>query len=116
MVWDGQDPRLDNPTQDRWFDTSGFSRLPDFTPRSNPWNFQGLYGPGVLNMDLGLVKAFRVTERVGLQLKMDAFNVLNNMSWGDPSRNINSANFGRSTNIANLTYGRRIQLGARIEF
>jgi hypothetical protein len=116
MVWDGTDPKLSNPTQDQWFNTSGFSRLPDFTPRSNPWNFPGLHGPGVLNMDFGLVKAFRVTERLGLQLKMDAFNLLNNMSWGDPSTNVNSSNFGRSTNQANLTYGRRIQLGARLEF
>ena len=116
MVWDGTDPKMSNPTANQWFNTSGFARLPDFTPRSNPWNFSGLYGPGVLNMDLGLVKAFRLTERLGMQLKMDAFNLLNNMSWGDPSTNVNSSNFGRSTNQADLTYGRRIQLGARLEF
>jgi hypothetical protein len=116
MVWDGTDPKVDNPTQDQWFNTSGFTRLPDFTPRSNPWNFSGLYGPGVLNMDLGLVKAFRITERVQFQLKMDAFNVLNNMSWGDPSTDVDDSNFGRSTNQADLTRGRRVQLGARIEF
>jgi hypothetical protein len=67
-------------------------------------------------MDLGLAKAFRINERVEMQLKMDAFNVLNNMSWGNPNTNVNSGNFGRSTNQANLTYGRRVQLGARIEF
>lgn len=116
MLWDGKDPKISNPTHDRWFNTSAFSRLPDFTPRSNPWNFPGLYGPGVLNMDLGLAKSFRVTERLRMQLKMDAFNVLNNMSWGNPSTNVNSSNFGRSTNQANLTFGRRVQLGARLEF
>jgi hypothetical protein len=116
MVWDGSDPKVSSPAADRWFDTSGFTRLPDFTPRSNPWSFPGLYGPGVLNMDLGLAKAFAITEKVQFQLKMDAFNVLNNMSWGDPSTNVNSSNFGRSTDQANLTRGRRIQLGARIEF
>lgn len=67
-------------------------------------------------MDLGLAKSFRVTERLRMQLKMDAFNVLNNMSWGNPSTNVNSSNFGRSTNQANLTFGRRVQLGARLEF
>jgi hypothetical protein len=116
MVWDGTDPIVSNPTPDRGFDTSGFSRLPDFTPRSNPWSFPGLYGPGHLNMDLGLAKAFRINERIRMQLKMDAFNVLNNMSWGNPNTSVNSSNFGRSTNQANLTYGRRVQLGARIEF
>jgi Carboxypeptidase regulatory-like domain len=116
MLWDGTDPKMSNQTADQWFNTSGFARLPDFTPRSNPWNFPGLYGPGVFNMDIGLVKAFRLTEKLEMQLKMDAFNLLNNMSWGDPSTNVNSSNFGRSTNQADLTYGRRIQLGARLEF
>jgi hypothetical protein len=116
MVWDGQDPKVSNSTPGQWFNTSGFSRLPDFTPRSNPWNFPGLYGPGVLNMDLGLAKAFRITEKIEFQLKMDAFNLLNNMSWGDPSTDVDDSNFGRITNQANLTRGRRVQLGARLEF
>jgi len=116
MLWDGQDPKVSNPTPDRWFDTSGFQRLPDFTPRSNPWDFDGLYGPGVFNMDLSLTKDFQIVERVKLQLKMDAFNLLNNLSWGNPSTSVTSSNFGRITNQANLTYGRRIQLGARLEF
>jgi hypothetical protein len=116
MVWDGADPRVDNPTPDEWFNPGGFSRLPDFTPRSNPWNFSGLYGPGVFNMDLGLAKSFHITEKVELQLKMDAFNFLNNMSWGDPSTDVDDSNFGRITNQADLTRGRRIQLGARLEF
>jgi hypothetical protein len=47
---------------------------------------------------------------------MDAFNFLNNMSWGDPSTDVDDSNFGRITNQADLTRGRRIQLGARLEF
>lgn len=49
---------------------------------------------------------------------MDVFNVLNNITWADPDTNVNSANFGRSANNNQLTetYGRRTQLGLRIQF
>jgi hypothetical protein len=116
MLWDGQDPTVSNPTPERWFDTSRFERLPDFTPRLNPWDFDGLTGPGVFNMNASLVKEFRVIERLRAQLRADAFNLLNNMSWGDPSTGVDDSNFGQITNQANLTWGRRVQLGLRLEF
>jgi hypothetical protein len=67
-------------------------------------------------MNGSLAKDFQITERFKAQLKADAFNFLNNLSWGDPSTSVNDANFGKITNQAYLTYGRRVQLGARIEF
>ena len=39
-------PKLDNPTRDKWFDTSKFAAQPAFTPRTNPVYYQGLNGPG----------------------------------------------------------------------
>jgi hypothetical protein len=116
MLWDGTSPKVSDPTPERWFRTEAFQRLPDFTPRTNPWSFDGLEGPGVLNVNTSLAKDFRITERFTAQLKMDAFNVLNNMSWGDPSTSVDDSSFGQITNQANLTFGRRVQLGARLEF
>jgi TonB-dependent receptor-like protein len=116
MVWDGTDPKVSNPTPQQWFNTSGFQRLPDFTPRTNPWSFSGLTGPGVFTMNASFAKDFHITERLRMQLKADAFNLLNNMSWGDPSTAVDDSSFGQSTNQAGLTFGRRIQLGVRIEF
>ena len=100
----------------KWFNTSAFKRLPDFTPRTNPWNFTDLTGPGVLNVNGSLAKDFTIHERLRFQLKADVFNLLNNMSWGDPTMNVDSGNFGTITNQAGLTYGRRVQLGMRLEF
>lgn len=116
MLWDGKDPKLSNPTPGQWFNTSGFSRLPTYTPRTNPWNFAGLTGPGVLNMNGSLAKDFHITEKLKAQLKVDAFNVFNNMSWGNPSTNVDSSSFGQITDQAGLTFGRRVQLGTRLEF
>ena len=38
-----------------------------------------------------------------MQLKADVFNLLNNMSWGDPSTAVDDSSFGQSTNQADLT-------------
>ncbi|MCW5982545.1 MAG: TonB-dependent receptor [Bryobacteraceae bacterium] len=116
MVWDGTDPKVDDPTPQHWFNSAAFKRLPDFTPRTNPWNFAGLRGPGVFSMNASFAKDFAVIERLRMQLRADAFNLFNNMSWGDPSTSVTSGNFGKITNQANLTYGRRVQLGLRLEF
>lgn len=112
------DPHVSNPNQTNWFNTSVFSPLPAYTARSNPWQYAGLTGPGQFNMDGSLVKSFRTVERLRFEFRLDVFNVLNNITWADPDTNVYSSNFGRSSNNDQLTqtYGRRTQLGLRLEF
>jgi hypothetical protein len=83
-------------------------------------------GPDFLTVDLGLSKRFRFTERFGLQLRAEAFNVFNRANFFAPSGvgdgatgensdifNVNSPTFGRITG----TFAPRIlQFGARLEF
>ena len=115
MVANG-DPVIDDPTPQRWFDTSLFSRLPDFTARSNPWQYSGLTHPGLFSADGSLVKRVPITERFRGELRVDVFNVFNNMTWANIDTNVLSANFGKSTNQLANTFGRRVQLGLRVEF
>ncbi len=71
-------------------------------------------GTPYFNWDAGLSKNFRITERTRLQLRVEAFNVLNQTVpyWGG-DLNINSDSFGRITSA----YGNRImQFGARFDF
>jgi hypothetical protein len=51
-------------------------------------------GPGVIGLDMNLLKRFRIDERKSFQLRLDAVNVLNHPTWGNPTVNMNSANFG----------------------
>jgi hypothetical protein len=72
------------------------------------------------NVDLGITKDTRITERVGIQLFAQAFNALNHMQWADPGLNLlNPGGFGVISNeygsIGN-NYRRIIQLGARVSF
>ena len=110
------DPVIDDPTPQRWWDASVFTRQPAYTPRSNPWQYDGLTNPGLFNLDSSLVKRIPVTEKIRTELRMDVFNTLNNMTWANPNTNVQSANFGRSTNQLANTFGRRVQLGLRLEF
>ena len=56
------DPTLDNPTHDRWFDTTKFKVQDSFKPRTNPWYYDGLTGPSVFLTDMTLTKMFNVTR------------------------------------------------------
>jgi hypothetical protein len=110
------DPHISNPGPDAWFNTSVFSPLPAYTPRSNPWLYSGLTGPGQLIVNASLVKGFHITEQVRFDLRVDTFNALNSITWADPDPNIYSSTFGRSNDQLQNTFGRRTQLGLRIEF
>ena len=71
------DPTLDNPTRDRWFDTSKFAVQDTFTPRSNPWTFDGLNGPAAFLADMTLTKSFSVGQRYRLEARIEGYNVFN---------------------------------------
>jgi len=110
------DPRVDEPTPGKWFNTAAFARLPNFTPRANPWQYDGVTNPGLFNLDASIVKRLPITERVRGELRMDVFNAANNMTWANPNTNVQSSLFGVTNNQLAATFGRRAQLGLRVEF
>jgi hypothetical protein len=110
------DPAIENPTPERWFNTQAFARLPNFTPRTNPWQYDGLTNPGLFNLDTSIVKRMPITERIRGELRMDVFNTANNMTWANPNTNVQSSLFGTSNNQLSGLFGRRAQLGLRVEF
>jgi len=74
-----------------------------------------LNGLPYLNWDAGLAKNFKFNETMRLQLRMEAFNVLNDQrSSFSADQNINSDTFGRVTALYNTP--RIIQFGARFDF
>jgi hypothetical protein len=107
-------PRIDDPTRERWFDTSMFTRPAAFTPRTNPWQYAGVTGPTNWNVDMTLAKFFPITERVRIEFRMEAYNLTNSFIPSGPDVNVLSTTFGRSTNQGNL--GREFQYTARIHF
>jgi hypothetical protein len=90
-------------------------------------------GPNFWNLDAGLSKNIKMTERFNLQLRFEAFNVLNHPNFENPrnatsgSPSIVSAAFGQtccvsaalpsSANVNALGEPMRVmQIGAKINF
>ena len=71
------------------------------------------FGPGLANVDLGLVKNFKYNERVNTFLRFEAFNALNRVNLGNPVATQNSANFMRITSAGDP---RILQLALRMTF
>ncbi|HSL23664.1 MAG TPA: TonB-dependent receptor [Vicinamibacterales bacterium] len=110
------DPTLDDPTRDRWFDTTKFAVADQYTPRSNPWFFDGLRGPGTFVTDMTLTKMFQLTPKYRLEARIEAYNAFNQIVWQNPDLTLGSANFGRVTRQQIGQPGREIQIGARFIF
>ncbi|MFN0086064.1 MAG: TonB-dependent receptor, partial [Blastocatellia bacterium] len=113
------DPRIDNPTAARWFNTAAFvqNRVVTgvATDGTSPRNV--LDGPGFRIVDLALSRDFNLTERVKLRFRAEATNAFNMVSLGQPGTAVptgaTSATFGVIT-TANAM--RRMQFGLRLTF
>jgi hypothetical protein len=79
------------------------------------------------NVDLGLTKDTRITERIGAQLYVQAFNLFNHTMFSDPSLNLQDpADFGAIEGQynakalggqgASAEYTRIVQIGLRVSF
>lgn len=79
-------------------------------------------GPKQFSMDLALAKRIRFTETTGIQLRFEAFNVLNRNNYLLPLLlDINSTSFGQLTDGSSeqaqgLDSPRRLQFAIRFEF
>jgi Carboxypeptidase regulatory-like domain len=53
-----------------------------------------IVGPGWEDVDLALIKNTKVTERINVQFRADAFNFFNHPNWGQPGGTVGTLNFG----------------------
>lgn len=107
-------PVIDNPTWQRWFDTSVFKQATPFTPRLNPYQYDGLTGPRYWSLDSTLSKNFDVTERFKLEVRLEAYNLTNSVMPGNPNLTVTSTQFGLINTQVN--YGREVQYTIRVHF
>ncbi|MFN0087888.1 MAG: carboxypeptidase regulatory-like domain-containing protein [Blastocatellia bacterium] len=93
-----------------WFDPNIF-RPVEFSPEwlastaaNRPFRFgtsgrSVLRGPGFTNLDLSLVRSFRITERVTTDFRVDAFNFTNTPFFGNPGTNASAPSRDAQGNI-----------------
>jgi len=103
-----------DPARGSAFDTSCFN-LPQLGKiGSAPRRF--FYGPGIKNVDMALIKRFRITPATNIEVRAEAFNVFNHPQFygaGAVDGNITSSTFGQ---IVAAAPPRLIQLAAKIIF
>ena len=105
------------PTQlsnrQEWFSTSPFDVLTPFTRRSNPIYYSGVRGPAFRNLDLTLNKKLDITEKLALELRMEAYNLTNSFMGQNPNTSPTSGDFGQVTRQLRTHTGREFQYSAR---
>jgi hypothetical protein len=96
----------------RWFDPTAFA-----TPALYTYGNAGrdiLYGPGRTNLDASLFKDFRLSERLTIQFRAEAFNIMNHPQFGQPNATIGNAAVGTITSIVGNP--RQLQGALRLAF
>ena len=74
---------------------------------------------GVVNLDMGLFRTFKVTQGVDMQFRAEAFNVANTPHFAQPNNSVNSSNFGRILETQGddaLGASRQFRFGLRVTF
>jgi hypothetical protein len=102
---------LSNPTTDQWFNTAAFAFPAPGTFGNAGRNI--LEGPGFQNVNMSLLKNTRLTERVNLQFRAEAFNLFNHPNFNLPDNFVGSPTFGRITSARDP---RHIQFGLKLLF
>jgi hypothetical protein len=89
------DWRLSNPTIAQWFNTSAFTRQAAGSFGNAGRNV--VLGPSAWNLDTGLWRTFPIRERIKIDARFEAFNVLNHTRFNVPVVALNAGNFGQIT-------------------
>ncbi|MGH9718649.1 MAG: TonB-dependent receptor domain-containing protein [Bryobacteraceae bacterium] len=107
-------------TLSRWFNTDGFERTAARGPaafhrRVFPTRIDGLRSDMTNQWNTSLQREFRIKERVGLQLRLDAINLQNRSQMNPPERNPFSTNFGVIT-TQSAALNRLLQVHGRLQW
>jgi hypothetical protein len=78
------------------------------------------YGPRFFSTDMAITKAFTIWENVAAKFRMDAFNVFNHITAGDPGGNIESIGTitgeGGGCGAGNDCGPRQLEFSLRVQF
>ena len=100
---------LPNPSPSLWFNKAAFARPPLGTYGNIGRNT--IIGPGIINLDLSILKNFQVRESQRVELRAETFNLPNHPNFGLPDTTLTDTNFGVITYTS--TNMREIQLAVK---
>jgi len=78
------------------------------------------YGPGLVDFDMSWTKNTKITERVGLKLVVQSYNIFNHPHFAQPDNLISDPTFGLISGTISrpdaTTSARQMQVAVRLEF
>ena len=101
-----------------YLNPAGFTRVPvssitNATLRPGTYMLDMARGPSSTNVHMTLAKNFTIVQGMRMQVRAEAFNVLNMKNYNDPELRINNSEFGR---ISGAGGSRRFQFSSRFTF
>ncbi|WP_128915408.1 TonB-dependent receptor [Granulicella sibirica] len=105
---------LDNRTVTRWFNTAAYVGQVGGTVGNE--RRDQVSGPGLQRVDLSLFKIFPLTERVKMEFRTEAFNVMNTAQFPFPNASLGNSAFGTISSTANAYNPRILQFAVRFKF
>jgi hypothetical protein len=112
----GMSAALEGPVRnriDRYFDVSQFTQPAAFTFGNVGRSLPDVRTPGVITFDLSASRNIRVTERMRLQFRAEAFNAINWTNFGRPASVFGNADFGTIRSAQDM---RIAQLGLKLYY
>jgi hypothetical protein len=97
-----------------YLDSNAFRKAAAFELGDVPRSSGRLRSPAGFQDDLSLLKQFPIHESIGLQFRLEAFNLLNKVQFGVPNTTFGSSTFGNITTQANSP--RNIQAALKLIF
>ncbi|HEY7401897.1 MAG TPA: carboxypeptidase regulatory-like domain-containing protein [Candidatus Angelobacter sp.] len=108
------DPNKGAPhTAAQWFNTAAFTDVDPANLRPGSAPPGSIKGPGIERYDLSLFKNIKIKESVGMQFRLESFNVFNHTNFQDIDTNLFSGTFGQVVGVHNP---RIVQLGLKLNF
>jgi hypothetical protein len=116
------DPKLSDPTVEKWFDPAAYQPPADTTGTFGDTGRDTVRGPGQFNIDMSIIKNTHF-GRFNLELRCEAFNILNHPQFQLPNGTIGNAAVGQITAMLQNpscalcgTTERQIQFAAKLSF
>jgi hypothetical protein len=104
-----------------WFSTSSFAQPVGVVFGSVGRN--NMFGPGLFALNASLFKHIKITERIDMELRGEAFQLTNTPQFNNPQNSLTSSTFGYVTGtqgsgsgVNGVGGGRAVQLGVKMTF
>jgi len=104
--------KVSNPTPAEWFNAAAFA-VPTLYTYGNVGR-DSMRTPAYWNLDTSLFRQIPIREDKRLEIRVEAFNLFNNVIYGGPNAGVLNPSFGAISSIANTP--RELQLALKLVF